>query len=182
MADLDLFGAFDGGMGDIADLVSESSSGKKRKAALNSSDGIGGTGEGAPETGPAAKQARPEASAPEANTEDEGKHAGEGSAEGAGTSEGAAPFVVGGVSKVFTVTAYDETNGNRKACRHEVAIPPGMDAPDVATLTGSTASVSAKVYPFELDPFQKAAIGCLDRNQSVLVSAHTSAGKTVVAE
>ena len=33
-----------------------------------------------------------------------------------------------------------------------------------------------------LDPFQKEAILCIDNEQSVLVSAHTSAGKTVVAE
>lgn len=33
-----------------------------------------------------------------------------------------------------------------------------------------------------MDPFQKEAILCLENNQSVLVSAHTSAGKTVVAE
>ena len=37
-------------------------------------------------------------------------------------------------------------------------------------------------YPFILDPFQKEALKCLENNQSVLVSAHTSAGKTVVAE
>lgn len=37
-------------------------------------------------------------------------------------------------------------------------------------------------WPFELDTFQKQAILCLERNQSVLVAAHTSAGKTVVAE
>ena len=40
----------------------------------------------------------------------------------------------------------------------------------------------ARVYPFPLDPFQNASIACLERNESVLVSAHTSAGKTVVAE
>ena len=32
-----------------------------------------------------------------------------------------------------------------------------------------------------LDPFQKQSLLCLENNQSVLVSAHTSAGKTVVA-
>ena len=37
-------------------------------------------------------------------------------------------------------------------------------------------------YKFTLDPFQREAVACLERNQSVLVSAHTSAGKTVVAE
>ncbi|MGH0173908.1 UNVERIFIED_CONTAM: hypothetical protein FKN15_009501 [Acipenser sinensis] len=39
-----------------------------------------------------------------------------------------------------------------------------------------------KEYPFILDPFQREAILCIDNNQSVLVSAHTSAGKTVCAE
>lgn len=37
-------------------------------------------------------------------------------------------------------------------------------------------------YPFELDPFQKRAVIRLERNESVFVAAHTSAGKTVVAE
>jgi ATP-dependent RNA helicase DOB1 len=37
-------------------------------------------------------------------------------------------------------------------------------------------------YKFTLDRFQKESVACLERNQSVLVSAHTSAGKTVVAE
>jgi ATP-dependent RNA helicase DOB1 len=33
-----------------------------------------------------------------------------------------------------------------------------------------------------LDPFQKKAIECIEMNESVLVAAHTSAGKTAVAE
>ncbi|KAF6158112.1 hypothetical protein GIB67_014906 [Kingdonia uniflora] len=40
----------------------------------------------------------------------------------------------------------------------------------------------AKSYPFNLYPFQQVSIACLKRNESVLVSAHTSAGKNVVAE
>ena len=39
------------------------------------------------------------------------------------------------------------------------------------------ASKPAKDYPFTLDPFQKQAIQYIERNESVLVSAHTSAGK-----
>lgn len=42
--------------------------------------------------------------------------------------------------------------------------------------------VAAKEYPFKLDPFQSAACNSLERRESVLVAAHTSAGKTVVAE
>lgn len=40
----------------------------------------------------------------------------------------------------------------------------------------------AHPFPFELDAFQKQAIYHLERGESVFVAAHTSAGKTVVAE
>ena len=46
----------------------------------------------------------------------------------------------------------------------------------------SAPSVPAKVYPFKLDPFQQEAVNYIDREESVLVAAHTSAGKTAVAE
>ncbi|ODV63218.1 SKI complex RNA helicase subunit SKI2 [Ascoidea rubescens DSM 1968] len=40
----------------------------------------------------------------------------------------------------------------------------------------------ARTWPFTLDVFQKEAIYHLEQNDSVFVAAHTSAGKTVVAE
>ncbi|KAG8834790.1 hypothetical protein FRC17_007107 [Serendipita sp. 399] len=40
----------------------------------------------------------------------------------------------------------------------------------------------AHKYPFELDTFQKEAVYHLEQGDSVFVAAHTSAGKTVVAE
>ncbi|KAK1233069.1 Antiviral helicase ski2 [Marasmius sp. AFHP31] len=40
----------------------------------------------------------------------------------------------------------------------------------------------ARKYPFELDTFQKHAVYHLEKGESVFVAAHTSAGKTVVAE
>ncbi|CAN6613938.1 antiviral helicase Ski2p [Trichomonascus vanleenenianus] len=40
----------------------------------------------------------------------------------------------------------------------------------------------ARTYPFELDVFQKEAVYHLEQGDSVFVAAHTSAGKTVVAE
>ena len=40
----------------------------------------------------------------------------------------------------------------------------------------------AQEYPFELDTFQKQAVARLERREHVFVAAHTSAGKTVVAE
>jgi len=40
----------------------------------------------------------------------------------------------------------------------------------------------AITYPFELDEFQKRAVVRLEQNEDVFVCAHTSAGKTVVAE
>lgn len=42
--------------------------------------------------------------------------------------------------------------------------------------------VAAYTFPFELDTFQRVAIACVERQESVLVAAHTSAGKTAVAE
>lgn len=65
-----------------------------------------------------------------------------------------------------------------QACVHEVAIPPNMD---YVPLVKSTRA-PAKEYKFVLDPFQKEALLCIDNDQSVLISAHTSAGKTVAAE
>ncbi|XP_055849713.1 exosome RNA helicase MTR4 [Episyrphus balteatus] len=64
------------------------------------------------------------------------------------------------------------------SCTHEVATYPGQEYTPLTPFTGPP----SKEYPFILDPFQKEAIMCIDNNQSVLVSAHTSAGKTVVAE
>ncbi|KAI8051131.1 antiviral helicase [Syncephalis plumigaleata] len=40
----------------------------------------------------------------------------------------------------------------------------------------------ARDFPFELDTFQKQAVYHLEKGESVFVAAHTSAGKTVVAE
>lgn len=67
-----------------------------------------------------------------------------------------------------------------EGCVHEVALPEGSEF--VPLKAGREGSDAAREYPFILDPFQKEAIRCLENNQSVLVSAHTSAGKTVVAE
>lgn len=64
--------------------------------------------------------------------------------------------------------------------RHEVAVPENY--PYVPLHQHVYRDPPARTYPFTLDPFQKLAVGCIERNESVLVSAHTSAGKTVVAE
>lgn len=60
-------------------------------------------------------------------------------------------------------------------CSHEVALPEDwVEPPPPATV-----KPAARTYPFTLDPFQKESIECLEKGQSVLVAAHTSAGKTV---
>lgn len=66
----------------------------------------------------------------------------------------------------------------QELCTHEVAMPPEMNYVPLVQSKGTP----AKEYKFNLDPFQKEAILCVENNQSVLVSAHTSAGKTVIAE
>lgn len=57
-----------------------------------------------------------------------------------------------------------------------------LDANHVPLDFADVVSKMALEYPFELDPFQKQAIYHLEKNESVFVAAHTSAGKTVVAE
>lgn len=64
--------------------------------------------------------------------------------------------------------------------RHQVAIPPKY--PYVPISQHKAPENPARVWPFTLDPFQQVAVSSIERGESVLVSAHTSAGKTVVAE
>ncbi|KAG9449318.1 hypothetical protein H6P81_009283 [Aristolochia fimbriata] len=74
-----------------------------------------------------------------------------------------------------------------RTCVHEVAVPSGYNSSNDETLHGTLSTPvyngnMAKTYPFNLDPFQQVSVACLERKESVLVSAHTSAGKTAVAE
>jgi ATP-dependent RNA helicase DOB1 len=64
--------------------------------------------------------------------------------------------------------------------RHQVALPPNYDYTPISR--HKSPENPAKTFPFTLDPFQQVSIASIERNESVLVSAHTSAGKTVVAE
>lgn len=63
--------------------------------------------------------------------------------------------------------------------RHQVALPANYD---YVPISQHKSDNPARTYPFTLDPFQSVSIASIERNESVLVSAHTSAGKTVVAE
>ncbi|OWB58419.1 hypothetical protein B5S28_g4449 [[Candida] boidinii] len=63
--------------------------------------------------------------------------------------------------------------------RHQVALPPDYPYTPIGQHKREN---EARTYPFVLDPFQDTSVSCIDRQESVLVSAHTSAGKTVVAE
>jgi len=77
----------------------------------------------------------------------------------------------------------DKSDGNAKNCAMQVCYPPGWDFENKQLNDFSLPQrPPAKTYKFTLDPFQQRAIESIERNQSVLVSAHTSAGKTVVAE
>jgi ATP-dependent RNA helicase DOB1 len=64
--------------------------------------------------------------------------------------------------------------------QHQVSLPPDYDYIPISQHVPP--AKPARTWPFELDPFQKVAIASIQREESVLVSAHTSAGKTVTAE
>ncbi|TKA24691.1 hypothetical protein B0A50_05679 [Salinomyces thailandicus] len=64
--------------------------------------------------------------------------------------------------------------------RHQVSLPPDYDYVPISQ--HKAPEKPAREWPFTLDPFQQVSIASIERSESVLVSAHTSAGKTVVAE
>ena len=78
---------------------------------------------------------------------------------------------------ISTGTSHD------KSIRSYSAVPDDLD-PSAKSKADeeATARPPAKVYSFKLDPFQQTAVDHIERNESVLVAAHTSAGKTAVAE
>ena len=78
----------------------------------------------------------------------------------------------------------DDTNQTTppKSCVHQVAIPPGWVGDEAALRSPTYKGRRAKEYEFQLDPFQETSVAVLERDESVMVAAHTSAGKTVVAE
>ena len=67
----------------------------------------------------------------------------------------------------------------QQTCTHEVLLPPGAPAGSGMPLATVLDAVS---FPFALDSFQRIALGAVERGDSVMVAAHTSAGKTVVAQ
>ncbi|KAL9126082.1 MAG: hypothetical protein Q9217_004816 [Psora testacea] len=64
--------------------------------------------------------------------------------------------------------------------RHQVALPPDYEYVPISE--HKAPEMPARTWSFTLDPFQQVSIASIERGESVLVSAHTSAGKTVVAE
>lgn len=62
-------------------------------------------------------------------------------------------------------------------CIHEQIWPKGFQKREY-----DVKKPRAKEYKFTLDTFQEEAVRCIERQESVLVAAHTSAGKTAVAE
>ncbi|TEB25051.1 antiviral helicase [Coprinellus micaceus] len=68
----------------------------------------------------------------------------------------------------------------RHQVRHQVAVPPGYNYIPISQHVPP--AKPDREYKFELDPFQRVSVYAIQRNESILVSAHTSAGKTVVAE
>lgn len=77
--------------------------------------------------------------------------------------------------EIATGTSHDKSVRSYSA--YPKNLPPGHELPKV-----EPPKEPAKTYSFELDPFQAQAVGYIDKEESVLVAAHTSAGKTAVAE
>jgi len=81
------------------------------------------------------------------------------------------------VKKNYKIEEFEiEYTKEQGSCTHEVFKPKDWVKPHYEK------KPPALEYKFTLDPFQKQSIDCIEQNESVLVSAHTSAGKTAIAE
>jgi ATP-dependent RNA helicase DOB1 len=77
--------------------------------------------------------------------------------------------------EIATGTSHD------KSVRSYSAYPKNLPPGHVPTVV-IPPSEPSKTYSFTLDPFQQQSINFIDKEESILVAAHTSAGKTAVAE
>lgn len=98
----------------------------------------------------------------------------------AGLGGGAGGGAAGAGAAEGTTAQEEEGLVLQHQVRHQVALPPAYPYTPISSHVPP--AEPARTYPFELDPFQKVSVASIQRNESVLVSAHTSAGKTVVAE
>ena len=68
---------------------------------------------------------------------------------------------------------------SKHSVRHVACVPNDQN---YTSISDHVIDKRCRTWEFELDPFQEIAIRAIDREESVLVAAHTSAGKTVTAE
>ena len=77
-------------------------------------------------------------------------------------------------------------DSSKKAIMHKIAVPSSLPDPEPLSDTVQCPPIPidemAREYAFTLDPFQQCATSAVSRGETLLVAAHTSAGKTVVAE
>jgi len=86
------------------------------------------------------------------------------------------------VAGAATFIAQDSSLVLSHNIQHQVALPPDLDYEYIPLSEHKSPEEPARTWNFKLDPFQSLSVASIERDESVLVSAHTSAGKTVVAE
>lgn len=74
-----------------------------------------------------------------------------------------------------------KNKSNRSKTSKDEDVWAANDSMDVSSFSELVPDMAIE-YPFNLDVFQKRAVYRLERDENVFVAAHTSAGKTVVAE
>ena len=107
---------------------------------------------------------------------------------GAFTDRAPAPVVATSQKRLIDSDALSPAAllGGQAAKRQHVeataAAPSSQSLPGPPPVVTTQHRTPAKVYPFKLDTFQQEAVNYIEKGESVLVAAHTSAGKTAVAE
>lgn len=97
---------------------------------------------------------------------------------GIGLQEQAEGSAEADLNEIEVVDEFKEEKDGQVIVRHACVMPKGHA---YAPLSSSREKIRCE-YPFALDRFQELSLQCLERDENVLVSAHTSAGKTLIAE
>jgi ATP-dependent RNA helicase DOB1 len=81
----------------------------------------------------------------------------------------------------------DELQNHSRLCNHKVVVPDGYTSVKDEAMHGTLENPvfhgkMAYKYPFQLDPFHSVSIACIERIESVVVSAHASEGKRAITK
>ena len=175
----DLFGAFDGQDNDADDVAVKASSRKKKPKEQNEDEEQTEKKSNSKISAIQIPQTKTNKEDPSSSNKDDNKD--DNNDNDDDDDKAATPSTEEEERAIATGTSHDKSIRSYSAIPDALAVQSSTEH-NTNTMQITSNTKPAKTYPFVLDPFQATAISYIQKNESVLVAAHTSAGKTVVAE